>query len=248
MNQWNVTDLHSHVLPGVDDGSASVEESLDMLRMEAEQGIGRVVATPHFYPDRDTPERFLQRRDRAERQLREKMAEQSGLPLLTVGAEVYYFRGMSRSDALDVLTVRGTDCLLVELPPAPWPEEVYRELEEIRRLRGIVPIVAHVDRYIRPLHTRGIPRRLAELPVLVQANAGFFTRPATAPLAFRMLRAGQIHLLGSDCHGRDERRPDLGPALERIQRRAGAEALDQIRILEGQLLNCLCFSGTEGQL
>ena len=57
-----VTDFHSHVLPGVDDGSASVEESLAMLRLAAQQGIRRVVATPHFYPRYDDLERFLERR------------------------------------------------------------------------------------------------------------------------------------------------------------------------------------------
>ena len=55
-------DFHSHILPGVDDGSRSVEESLEMLRAVARQGIGTVVATPPFYANHDTPERFLRRR------------------------------------------------------------------------------------------------------------------------------------------------------------------------------------------
>ena len=57
-----VIDFHSHILPGIDDGSASVEQSIAMLRMEAEQGIDHVVATPHFYPQYDTPEHFLRKR------------------------------------------------------------------------------------------------------------------------------------------------------------------------------------------
>ena len=61
-----VIDFHSHVLPGIDDGSPSVEASVEMLRMEAEQGIRHVVATPHFYPRHDTPEHFLRRRAEAE--------------------------------------------------------------------------------------------------------------------------------------------------------------------------------------
>ena len=61
-----VTDFHSHILPAIDDGSATVEESVAMLRMEAEQGITHVVATPHFYAAHQTPETFLQARDAAE--------------------------------------------------------------------------------------------------------------------------------------------------------------------------------------
>ena len=68
-----LTDFHSHVLPGIDDGSKSLKESIAMLRMEAEQGIRRVVATPHFYARHDQPERFLARRARSEELLRQEL-------------------------------------------------------------------------------------------------------------------------------------------------------------------------------
>ena len=67
-----VIDFHSHVLPGVDDGSASVAESISMLRLEVEQGIHHVVATPHFYARYDSPESFLKKRDAAEELLRSR--------------------------------------------------------------------------------------------------------------------------------------------------------------------------------
>ena len=95
-----VTDFHSHILPGIDDGSASLQESIAMLKMEAEQGIRHVVATPHFYPRHDSPERFLSRRDDAEARLREEMEKYPWLPSLEIGAEVYFFRGISESDVL----------------------------------------------------------------------------------------------------------------------------------------------------
>ena len=60
-----VVDFHTHILPGIDDGSSSAEESLAMLQMEKEQGIDTVVVTPHFYPQEDRPERFLKRRKEA---------------------------------------------------------------------------------------------------------------------------------------------------------------------------------------
>ena len=66
-----IIDFHSHILPGIDDGSRNVEESIALLRKEAEQGITHVIATPHFYPQHDTPERFLKRRNEAETVLRE---------------------------------------------------------------------------------------------------------------------------------------------------------------------------------
>ena len=210
-----VADLHSHVLPHVDDGSGSLEESLAMLREAAAQGINLMVATPHFDPRSDSPEAFLTRRNRAAEDLSEKI--EPGMPRLLLGAEVRYFPGISESDALPLLTLEGGKALLLELPHTPWPESVWQELSLFRQRTGIVPIIAHLDRYISPFRTRGIPERLDTLDVLVQANSSFFLRKTTASLAVRLLREEKIHLLGSDCHGIAHRRPDLGAAVEKIQ-------------------------------
>ncbi len=232
-----LTDFHSHILPGMDDGSQSLDVSIAMLRMEAEQGIGHVIATPHFYPRYDAPEAFLRRRNQAEALLRAEMETHTGLPRLSVGAEVAFFRGMSESELLPQLTFSGKRCILIEMPPSPWPEACYRELEAIRSKRDLVPIVAHIDRYISPLRTFDIPRRLGALPVLVQANAGFFLRRTTAPLAMKLLKADQIQLLGSDCHDLSGRKPELGPAAERIRKKLGQEALERIARYERMILD-----------
>jgi protein-tyrosine phosphatase len=229
-------DFHSHILPGIDDGSKSVEESLELLRMEKAQGIGCVVATPHFYPNYDSPGDFLARRNRSEKQLREAMAKEDGLPDVIVGAEVYFFRGMSQSELIPELTIGEKGCILIEMPPAPWSEEIYRELENIWEKWGITPIVAHIDRYIRPFRTYGIPKRLSRLPVLVQANAEFFLEKATAGMALRMLKAEQIQLLGSDCHNLSSRKPNLGDAVEQIRRKLGDGIPEEMRALANEIL------------
>ena len=200
-----ITDFHTHILPEVDDGSSSLEESLAMLRMEAEQGIGRVIATPHFYPWHDNPKAFLDRRDRAEERLREAMSHEPGMPELLMGAEVHFFSGMSDSNVLLWLTNGSKRCILLEMPHAPWSDRMYSEIESIYTKHDIVPVIAHVDRYISPFRTHGIPERLEQLPVMVQANAGFFLHPATRRMAIRMLKRNQIHVLGSDCHNLETR-------------------------------------------
>ena len=226
-------DFHSHILPGIDDGSRSVEESIRMLRAEAEQGISKVIATPHFYAHHDSPERFLERRKEAEERLREAMERHENMPEIEIGAEVYYFSGISESDVLKLLTIGQKRCILLEMPVSSWTPQMYKEIEAIRVKQGITPIIAHMDRYIAPFRTRGIPERLAELPVAVQVNASFFLRRSTASMAIRMLRRDQIHLLGSDCHNMDMRPPNLGPALQAIRRRLGDEAIDRI-LLNGE--------------
>ena len=231
-----VVDFHSHILPGIDDGSASVEESLAMLKMAAEQGIRRMVATPHFYPHRDDPERFLRRRREAEFRLREAMEACDGLPELEMGAEVYFFRGMSAYERLCDLTIEGTDCVLVEMPMSRWTDSMYAELKKIHSEMGLIPIVAHMDRYISPFRTHGIPQMLAELPVIVQANANFFLRSSTRSMALKLLKEDKIHLLGSDCHNTEERKPNLGPATEIILQRLGPNTIKRVHSYENYVL------------
>lgn len=223
-----VTDFHSHILPGIDDGSATVEESIAMLKMEAEQGVTHVVATPHFYPNYQSPEAFLEKRNRAEEKLRQEMKKYEGLPQLSVGAEVYFFHGMSQSDCLKLLTIGKKECILLEMPEFAWTDSMYREIQDIRVQQGITPIIAHVDRYLSFFRGREIPKRLESLPVLVQANASFFLQRATAGRACRMLKDGQIHVLGSDCHNLTSRVPNLGDAVSVIRKRLGEDAIEQI--------------------
>lgn len=229
-------DFHTHILPGIDDGSASVEESLKMLREEEKQGIERVVMTPHFYANQDAPERFLKRRNAAEAKLREAACGVESMPKLYMGAEVYYFHGISHCEALPELAIAGSGYVLIEMPQPPWTERMYRELEDMWTLRGITPVIAHIDRYIRPFRTFQIPKRLEELPVLVQANTGFFRNRSTSAMALRMLKEDRIHLLGSDCHNLSSRSPDLEEAVSLIRRHQGEIPLTRIRKYENRIL------------
>ena len=160
--------------------------------------------------------------------LREEMRKYEGLPKIALGAEVYYFNGISDSDAISELTIGSKRCILIEMPHGPWTDSMYRELEGLYVKRGLTPIIAHVDRYIAPFRTHRIPQRLAELPVLVQANAEFFLNRSTASMALRMLKRGDIHLLGSDCHNVRSRKPNLDAALRVIHERLGDRALEWI--------------------
>ena len=212
----------------MDDGSRSVAESVAMLQEMAAQGVKQVVATPHFYPRKESVVRFLERREAAWAALREETAKYADLPEVRLGAEVFYYTGISDSPELEKLAVQDTRYLLVEMPDGQWTPRMYRELEKIALLQGLTPIVAHVDRYIRPFRTKGIPETLAQLPVLVQANGAFFLDRWTSSLAMKLLKKGQIHLLGSDAHNLDSRSPNLGAAAETIRKKLGEEVLEML--------------------
>lgn len=225
-----MTDFHTHILPAVDDGSKSVEASLEMLRMERQQGIDRVVLTPHFYANHDSPERFLHRRDRAIARLRDALQDSPADVELRLGAEVYYFDGMSDCEHLRELAIEGTDLLLVEMPFEKWTARMYRELDGISSKSGLTPVIAHIDRYISRSDYKEIFERLSEFPVYIQANADFFTGFFTKKLALRLLSEKKIHFLGSDCHNTDRRPPNYSSALSIIEKNLGEIALKHLNL------------------
>ena len=117
-----------------------------------------------------------------------------------------------------------------------WTPKMYAELEEIYAKRGITPIIAHVDRYLGMFNDHGIPKRLQQLPVLVQANASFFLRSGSRGKALRMLKRDQIHLLGSDCHNLSSRMPNLDKALQVIEKQLPPNVLERIECYQDTVL------------
>jgi len=230
-------DFHSHILPGVDDGSKNTQMSLELLRRQWEQGVGHVVLTPHFYAEHDTPEHFLRKRDEAMACLQAAVNQEQGMPQLYLGAEVAYFRGISECDDLPRLCIHDTKYVLVELPMVHWDDRVYTELTEIRHKQGLTPIIAHVDRYLPRFGAKKMLTRLAQLPVLIQANAEAFTQRSSAALMLWMLGRGNLHMLGSDTHDLTERVPNLEKAVEMIRQKLGDKEFERFNELGESLLN-----------
>ena len=206
-------DFHSHILPGVDDGSQSVEMSRAMLELLVRQGVTAVAATPHFYPTRSSPADFLQRRQAALAVLGE-----TPIPVIP-GAEVAYFDGLSRCDALEDLQLQDTDLLLVEMPFSPWSSRAVEELCVLSIQTGLTPVLAHVDRY--PDQMKKYGSRLLDFGVLFQCNASAFLSPRTKGWALKMLKKGQLHFLGSDCHNLTTRPPRMDEAAAVIRKKLG---------------------------
>ena len=232
-----VVDFHTHILPGIDDGSSSVEESLAMLQMEKEQGASLVVATPHFYPQNDRPEKFLQRRKAAFEQLTEKISPDDKLPQIILGAEVYYFKGIGQWEGLRDFAIENTNYLLLEMPMVKWDSRMYDDIYDIYRSQGLVPIIAHLDRYINIFNVKGVVDNLSELPVVIQANAGFFLDKSSKRLALKLLKNNVINIIGTDCHNLQSRKPNLKAALDVIEQQLGEEYIKRINLAGEKILS-----------
>ena len=220
-------DVHCHILPGIDDGSKDVQMSLDMLKLEAEQGIDGIVFTPHFYAAQNSPETFLRRRDHALKELEENLKDLQFVPKYTVGSEVHYFRGMSRTEDLESLCIGKSNYILIEMPFRDWQPVFIDEIEEMSTVLGLKVIIAHIERYFN--QNKKLVKRLLENPnLLIQCNAEFFIDKKTASKAIKFLKKGRIDLLGSDSHNLDDRRPNLAEALSIIEKVDKKGVLDHI--------------------
>lgn len=225
------TDFHSHILPCVDDGSDSVEESLRMLAASSSQGVRRIVATPHFYPHMHNPEDFLEKRRAGLESLVSAMTQngdcREDYPDLYVGAEVAYFSGISRCDWMKKMCVSGSRLLLVEMPFERWSEKMLDELSEMEPALGIIPVIAHLDRYFS-FQPKNLMDELFARELLVQCNAESFLNGRTRKKVLKMLGAGQIDFIGSDCHGDTVRAPNIGDAYKVISEKLGEYSVNKL--------------------
>lgn len=224
MNKQSIyyIDLHSHILPEVDDGSQSVEESVKIAQDSLKQGICCIVATPHFYASTDHPAHFLGKRERSLRQLTARLYY--SVPLIIPGAEVQYFEGITGMKELAQMRIAKSPGLLLEMPFCPWSERMIQDILDINSRPGYCVILAHIERYLR-WQKDSVFEQLAEAGIRMQVNANFFNTRSTAGKAFRLLDRGWIHMLGSDCHNMTSRPPNLREACDIIAKKRGTEAV-----------------------
>lgn len=214
-------DIHSHILPKMDDGSKSTEMSMKMLRTSRKQGVTTIVSTSHFYGDNESPEHFLKRRDHAFGKIEPLLS--SGEPEILLGAEVLYFPGMSHSESIPQLAIQGTDLILIEMPFITWSDRIFDELITLQHNFQLQIILAHVERY-QAIEKRDIYARLFEQPFYFQCNASAFTSRRSRKLAMQMIDDDLLHFLGTDCHNTDKRPPNMEEAQKIVEKKLSPSA------------------------
>ena len=246
-------DFHTHVLSDIDDGSRDLDESLALLREERNQGVGHIVATPHFYADRATVEQFLQRREESLSRLARAQEEKAlprdkeeGWPQIRTGAEVYFFPGMGRAEKLPNLCVREedgtlTDLILIEMPFVQWDGLVVQELEDILTEQRLRVVLAHVERYPDFQKDKRFWNQVMEMgqiyPLTLQINGGSFLKGRSRrKFCLRLLEEQRNVILGSDCHNMITRVPNLEEAREVIRRKLDQGRVDLLDRTAAELL------------
>ena len=222
-----MTDLHCHILPGMDDGAKSVDISTQMLRMQAEQGMDAVVLTSHFYRHHEDPNRFLRRRKAAMEALQEAMEqlpeeERNTMPRLLLGAEVQWVPNLEDLVDLSRFCIGTTKNLLLELPFRVWSDNMVNQIYDMMGHTGITPVIAHIERYMKT-QRRDLVEAVFDLGVPVQISAELLLHPFSRGQALRLLRSGRAQFIASDSHNLDSRQPNMGPAVAVLQKKLGGE-------------------------
>lgn len=218
-------DIHSHILYDIDDGSESLDMSLQMLRMSVDSGVTDIIATPHVNRRGHIPS-WQTILDKAAALQDE--ADKAQIPIrIHTGAEVELNGDTLRfmKENHDDYCMAGSRYVMLELTDQSQPDIVEKMIYELQ-MRGFLPLLAHVERYERLMERPETLLAWMNKGVLAQCNTGSFTGYFGSKLQQRvrdLYRNGMIHFLGSDGHRVEFRTTDIREAHEELDRLAAKD-------------------------
>lgn len=224
-------DIHSHILPGIDDGSDSYETTMTMLQQAWKEGIRYMVATPHYYPGHENAEPEVI--SKVFQNICKSASEQfHGLQLM-LGNEIYYKDEVpSLLKQKKLFSLNGSRYILVEFNVYSEYSRIYYAVKKLV-LDGYYPILAHVERYSCLYKQEQLVEELVALGAYVQVNADTFLKgpfDGHKKYCLRLMQQGLVHFLGSDCHNTGNRGPVMQQAVTVLKKKISVEVLEDVLI------------------
>ncbi len=200
-----MTDLHTHILPKMDDGSDGEETSGRILLSLASQGVDRVVFTSHYYQHRESVDSFIERRNAAYEKI---------LPLIPqnmqtkLAAEVHFSHMAVSNDELAKLKIENTKYILLEFSKLnEWEHHLLQRVERFMDETDLIPVIAHAEVYLSVRKNPSLVADLIDMGCLIQSNcSSFFLKPCRQ-LLMKMLERNMVHCLGTDTHNMETSPP-----------------------------------------
>ena len=214
-----MTDLHCHILPGMDDGAKDTAVSLELLRREYEDGVRNIAFTSHFNSERTTVEAFTVKRQAAFEQL---TAALEGQPMqfdFKLGAEVFFSPGLCELDTR-ALCMGDTAYLLLEFPTPHQPHLIRQTLYNLQQ-QGIVPLIAHIERYPYVLEDPTLLYDWVAAGAYAQINAGALLEPKLCKKLCKFIQWGLVHVISTDTHSPDKRPPRMAQGVQQLEKLLG---------------------------
>lgn len=223
-------DLHNHIAFGMDDGSKDLTESKAMIQEALNQGVNSIVLTPHFNPSRNDLEEFITKRDEVASILRNE-----GLINIKTGAEVFLTSNLRDID-VGRLSFEDSDYILIELSTQIMPLGLESQLLSIMDY-GLIPILAHVERYPYLLENPKLMIDLINHGVLFQVNTSTFMDSSKKGLVRACVKHNLIHLVSSDAHNMDRRPMNTGIVMDAIEKEFGSDFVNYLKDNARKVIN-----------
>ena len=229
-----VIDIHNHILPGIDDGSMSIEESLDIAGIAMDNYITDIICTPHYkqYLDSAGPEKVKE----LVKELQKKLDENSISIRLYPGNEIMYYERMG--DKGEFLSMNSSDYLLVEFDPDVSFNKLLNKTINLTR-NGYNVILAHTERYFCLLEDMDNVCKLTDEGILIQVNSNSVVRKENRKIfrfVDKLLKNKYVDFVATDAHDTDYRKPNMKACAEYLYQNFDKEYVDEILYLNAERL------------
>jgi len=218
-------DFHSHILPNIDDGAKSLEQTLNIIKEAKDVGFSQIISTSHYlegYYESDVEER---------KELLQKINSYIQEIQIHLGSEIYITNNIPELiQENKASTINNTKYVLFELPMNSKPfnakEIVYRLIE-----KGYVPIIAHPERYSYVQEDIEYVEELAEMGTLFQSNygsiIGLYGKKEKKTVK-KLLKNNFVHFLGSDVHRQDKIYPKIPKVMKKLSKIISHEKIKEL--------------------
>ncbi|MBC8311781.1 MAG: hypothetical protein H8E72_05705 [Candidatus Marinimicrobia bacterium] len=235
-------DFHNHILPNVDDGSKSLEMSLNMLREAERQGITDVVNTVHYqHPKMDGKDITFATVNREIKKLQRALDEENIHIKIHIGSEVFFLPNLVELKKNSLCTLGNGKYMLIEFEPKNLPE-INRQILFDLKMSGVVPIIAHPERYEKVQNDINILSEWIQTGCLIQIDGGSLNGSfgiSSQKAVIKIVENRMCHLIGSDAHNDNKRNFCLKSALDQVTKRTNLEFSKELiqnayKVLEGK--------------
>ena len=231
-NMGEIIDVHSHILPGIDDGSRRMWETRELLKQAYGQGIRGVIATPHYHRGKHyvDPDGILELTEKVQAEADRLFPDMK----IYAGQELIYYHGIFDAVAAGkTVPLAGSDCLLMEFQPDVTYEIIYQAVRQMALMR-YRPVLAHIERY-PCLRALGRIEELRKSGAYMQMNfsslcAGSLQVQKVKESLWcrKMVQEGKIQFFGTDMHRVNFRPPEIKKAVEWMNRKCGEERAERM--------------------
>ncbi len=218
VDKTGYTDSHCHILPALDDGARDVDTSLAIATKLIEFGFDTIVATPHYYNHNEPLEQFLERRNRAYSRVHFPECLN-----IIIGAEVALEEGLSKKCDLQKLAIADTDRILVEIPMKKYSPRLPEELFDIKVRHGLVPVIAHFERYEGLFSDENYSDILSLDGLVFQVSLFSLAKMKHRRFFKSLYNSGVDIVVGTDAHKMDFRLSDAEKGIGKLKKLTGDE-------------------------